>query len=381
MLKARPLIQNSLFPLRRGPSLGAEMLIELGATVASPSVPPPTAPAVKPPASQLVQISADEGNLVIKTVENIVNFSQDFPIEFTSYCPTDRWQETLTQVGTWSHEVERQIKAGAQTVSVPAEAIFRLVDLEKCATAARESRLTAAKWAFSLSAGGTIANVLFGLSWITVPTYIAGLAILFGGPLIARMRAQPEDPYKPSIGCTKSHQLSGCAAPYESEEEQKMIKLVERVILVERPGRREHWWGSVDCNPGGAQASTCLKKGRLRVRIEGWEGDTVNPAPGWEFSTDCEEGSLNVIAVMETGAEIRETGFGAVPEKSRHKETYWVEYIGPKTGGIIRRAGPFGCPMDTRDHAIDDGGISKKGQDGDYVLLNMEGEEVPVPKT
>lgn len=380
MLKARPLIQNSVFPLRRGPSLGAEMLIELGQTVpkaAATSVTPPKTPAP----SRLVQISAEEGSLVIKTVENIVGFSQDFPIEFTSYCPTDRWQETLTQVGTWSHEIERQIKAGSSTVTVPAEAIFRLVDLEKCASAARESRLKAAKWAFGLSAAGTIANVVLGISWITVPTYIAGLAILFGGPLMARFSAVPEDPYKPSIGCTKAHHLSGCAAPYESEEEQKMIKLVERVILVERPGRREHWWGSVDCNPGGAQASTCLKKGRLRVRIEGWDGDTVNPAPGWEFSTDCEEGSLNVIAVLETGAEVRETGFGAVPEKSRHKETYWVEYIGPKTNGIIRRAGPFGCPMDTRDHAIDDGGISKKGQDGDYVLLNMDGEEVPVPKT
>lgn len=380
MLKARPLIQNSVFPLRRGPSLGAEMLIELGQTVPKAAATSVTPPKTSAP-SRLVQISADEGALVIKTVENIVGFSQDFPIEFTSYCPTDRWQETLTQVGTWSHEIERQIKAGSSTVTVPAEAIFRLVDLEKCASAARESRLKAAKWAFGLSAAGTIANVVLGISWITVPTYIAGLAILFGGPLMARFSAVPEDPYKPSIGCTKAHHLSGCAAPYESEEEQKMIKLVERVILVERPGRREHWWGSVDCNPGGAQASTCLKKGRLRVRIEGWDGDTVNPAPGWEFSTDCEEGSLNVIAVLETGAEVRETGFGAVPEKSRHKETYWVEYIGPKTNGIIRRAGPFGCPMDTRDHAIDDGGISKKGQDGDYVLLNMDGEEVPVPKT
>lgn len=353
------------------------MLIELGATAAVPNV----TPSATPLSTRIVQISADEGSLVIKTAENIVNFAQEFPIEFNSYCPTERWQETLTQAGTWSHEIERQIQAGAKTVSVPAEAIFRLIDLEKCASAARESRLKAAKWAFGLSAAGTIANVIFGLSWITVPTYIAGIAILFGGPLIARLSAEPEDPYKPSIGCTKAHQLSGCAAPHESDEEKKMIKLVERVILVERRGVRQHWWGSVNCNPGGSQASTCLKKGRLRVRVEGWQGDVVEPAEGWEFSNDCEEGSLNVIAVMETGAEIRETGFGPVPEKSRHKETYWVEYIGPKTGGMIRRAGPFGCPLDTKDHAIDDGGIKEKGQDGDYVLLNMDGQEVPVSKS
>ncbi len=367
MLKARPLIQNSLFPARRGPFLGAEMLIELGQAA--------------PPAAQsgrMVQLSADEGNLFVKTVENIVTFGDDYPIEFTSYCPTERWQETLTQVGTWSHEIERQIQTGATTVQVPAEAIFRLVDLEKCASAARESRLKAAKWAFGLSAAGTIANVVLGFSWITVPTYIVGLGILFGGPLVARMNAEPADPYKPSIGCTKAHQLSGCAAPYESDEEKAMIKLVERVILTRRAGRREHWWGTVDCNPSGSQASTCLKKGRLRVRVEGWEGDVVEPAEGWEFSSDCEEKALNVIAVTETGEPVRDTGFGPIPEKSRHKETYWIEYIGPKTKGMIRRAGPFGCPLDTRDHAIDDGGITEKGKDGDYVLLDAEGKEAPV---
>jgi hypothetical protein len=375
MIKARPLIQNSLFPTRRGPTLGAEMLIELGQT--APSVAPSAAASAAP--GRMIQLSAEEAGLVVTTVENIVTFSQDYPIEFMSYCPTDRWQETLTQVGTWSHQIDSQLHAGAKTVSVPADAIFRLVDLEKCASAARESRLKAAKWAFGLSAAGTIANVVLGLSWVTIPTYIVGLGILFGGPLIARMNAVPEDPYKPSIGWTKAH-LSGCAAPHESDEEKSMIKLVERVILAKRPGEREHWWGTVNCNPMGSQASTCLKKGRLRVRVEGWEGDTVEPAPGWEFSQDCEEGSLNVIAVMETGLEIRETGFGPVPEKSRHKETYWVEYIGPKTKGIIRRAGPFGCPLDTKEHAIDDGGIEEKGQDGDYVLMNADGEEVGATK-
>lgn len=376
MLKARPLVQNSVFPLRRGPFLGAEELIELGQTKAPAVTPAPGTP--RP--MRVVQITAEEGALVIKTVENIVNFAQSFPIEFTSYCPTDRWQEALTQAGTWSHEIEKQLQSGSKYVTVPAEAIFRIVDLEKCASAARESRLKAAKWAMALSAAGTIANVVLGLTWVTVPTYIGSLAIIFGGPLVARLSAEPEDPYKPSIGCTKANSLSGCAAPHESDEEKAMIKLVERVILTERRGVRKHWWGTVDCNPGGSQASTCIKKGRLRVRIEGWEGDTVTPADGWEFSQDCEEGSLNVIAVTETGSEIRETGFGPIPEKSRHAETYWIEYIGPYTGGIIRRAGPFGCPLDTKEHAMDDGGIKEKGQDGDYVLLNADGEEVPVAK-
>lgn len=365
-------------------ALGATELIELGQIHPAPA-PTTTTPVsltapTTPAPSRTVAVSADEASLIVKTVENIVDFAQGFPIEFHSYCPTERWQETLNKVGTWSQEVQRQLQSGAKTVNVPADAIFRLVDLEKCASAARESRLKAAKWAFGLSAAGTIANVVLGLSWVTVPTYLAGLAILFGNPLLARLSAEPQDPYKPSIGCTKTFALSGCAPPHETEEEKAMIKLIERVILPERPGRRNHWWGSVDCNPGNRPATTCLKKGRLRIRIEGWEGDTITPAPGLEFSSDCEDKALNVIGVYEVDAELRETGYGPLPEKSRHPETYWVEYTGPKTEGKIRRAGPFGCPLDTRDHAIDDGGITEKGQDGDYVLMDVNGEMVPVEK-
>lgn len=370
MIRARSLIPvHGIFPPRRKYALGAEELIELGQTA-------PKLTNVVP--SRMVQITPDEGRLIVKTVENIVAFAQEFPIEFHSYCPVERWQNSLTQVGTWMHEIERQLEAKVQAINVPAESVFRLVDLEKCASAARESRLNAARWAFGLSAAGTIANVVLGLTWVTVPTYLAGLAILFGGPLVARLSAEPQEPYKPSIGCRKAFSLSGCTAPDETDEEKAMIKLVERVILTERPGRRDHWWGYVECNPGGQAASTCLKKGRLRVRVEGWIGDMVVPATGWEFSSDCEEAALNMIGVMETADEIRETGFGPVPTVSRHAETYWIEYTGPKTKGTIRRAGPFGCPYDTRDHAIDDGGIKKKGVDGDYVITDKDGNEVEV---
>lgn len=360
--------------------MGATELIELGqATPVSAQTTTPISmapPAV--PASRTVSVSAAEGDLILKTVKNVIDFAQDFPVEFHSYCPVERWKETLTQVDTWYRQIERQLQGGAKTINVPAEAIFRLVDLEKCTSAARESRLKAAKWAFGLSAAGTLANVLLGLSWVTVPTYLAGLGILFGGPLIARLSAEPQDPYRPSIGCVKTYALSGCAPPKETEEEKAMIKLIERVILAERTGVRDHWWGRVDCHPGGQLATTCLKKGRLRVRVEGWEGDTVTPAPGFEFSSDCEDRALNVIGVYETDSALRETGYGSLPEKSRHPETYWVEYTGPKTGGKIRRAGPFGCPLDTRDHAVDDGGITEKGVNGDYVLTDENGVVVPL---
>lgn len=370
---------EEVIPLRnvQGKILGAEELVELGDPAKSEPVYIDSGRGVTT-VPRTVHLSRSEGDLVVRTVESIVDFAKNYPIEFTSYCPVARWQETLTQVGTWGAEIKRQVEAGAEKISVPAEAVLRLVDLEKCVSASRDARLSSAQWAFTLSAGGTVANVLFGIPWVAIPTYLLGLGFLFGAPLIARYSATPEEPYAPSLGCRKAYSLSGCASPDETEEERKMIKLVERVILSPKQGVRKHWWGTVDCVPGGGEAATCLSKGRLRVRVEGWVGDVVTPAPGWAFADDCDEKPLNVIGVWETPGEPRRNAFGAVPSKSRHEVTYFVEYVGPYTGGSVRRAGPFGCPYDTRDHAIDDGGIKSRGNDGDYVLFDTDGNPVEI---
>src|ERR1043166_863784 len=101
---------------------------------AAPSVAPSVSPAGGPAAAagmRMVQVSREEGQLLIKVTENLVSFAQNYPVEFNSYCPPERWQTALTQVGTWTHEIERQLNSGAQSVSVPADAVFRLVDVEK----------------------------------------------------------------------------------------------------------------------------------------------------------------------------------------------------------------------------------------------------------
>lgn len=350
--------------------LGAEELLELGQASVSPQLPNLNA-------ARNIILSREEAGLFTQVVQNIVSFAQDYPIEFHSYCPMEKWQETLNQVGTWNSEVDRKLKANAPQIVVPADVVFRTVDLEKCVTAARDARLSSAKLAFGISAGGTLASALFGLSWITVPTYIAGLAILFGRPLLAKLQPDPEGAYRQSIGCGKGFSLAGCPPPDETPEEALMIKYMERVILTAEPGRRTHYWGSVDCDPRGEEGATCLKKGRWRVRVEGWAGDSVTPGPGWEFSDDCEEAALNTVGVWETDSP-RRTDFGELPTKSRHEETYWVEYIGPNTNGKMRKAGPFGCPFDTRDHALEDGAITDRGVDGDYLLLDEEGNAVEI---
>lgn len=361
----------------RGSSLGAEELIELGQSKTSAALPISTPVAAAP--SRTILISKAEGRLLIKVVENIIAFKDAFVVEYIAYCPQERWETTQSQVSTWVHEIEKQINAGAQQVAVPAEVLFRLVDLEKCISAARDARLTSARWAFGISAGAAIATTLLGWKWLSIPAYIAGLAILFGRPLAAKYNPDPQDPYQPaikgaSLGGVSRASLSGCAPPKETEEEKKRVKLIERIILPKEAGLKNYYWGEVDCSPMGRESSVCLKKGRFRVRIEGWEGDIVRPSGEWGITDDCEE-ALNVIGVWDVDGN-RETSYGPIPEKSSHPETFWVEYVGPKTGGKIRRAGPFGCPLDTRDHGIDDGGIEDLGVDGDVVVFDENGEPV-----
>lgn len=393
------MIQLGSIPLRNAPraryGLGAEELLELGGApralrlaqqgqpMLTPVVTPIPATTTRPgdpaAAQRPILVSRDEGMLLVHVVESIVAFAQNYPIEFASYCPSDRWQVTLTQVGSWTAEIERQLNAGAQRVNVPAEMIFRLVDLEKCISASRDARLSSVKIAAIITAGGAIADLVFGLSWLGLPTYLAGLAIIFGRPLWAKLSPDPQEPFRPAIGGCRENALgAGCAAPHETDEEKRKPKLIERVILSPGKGLQSFNWGEVDRAGEGDEGSVCLKKGRLRVRVEGWAGDVVLPGPGWEFSDDCVD-SVNVIAVWDASGAPRLTSFGAVPAKSRHELTYWVEYIGPKTGGQVRRAGPFGCPFDTIDHAIEDAGIADRGVDGDLVLFDQDGGVVEVP--
>lgn len=333
-------------------------------------------------AQRLIQLSLAEANLISKVSDNIALFSQNYPIEFISYCPPDRWQKALTQVGTWKAEIDRQAKAGAQTISVPADAVFLLIDLEKCISAARDTRLHSAQWAFGLAAAGTLANVVLGLSWVTVPTYIAGVAILLGGPLWAKYSPQPQEPYKPVLAgrrvCLAGESCEMIAMKLSEEERSNpdRRRVLERVVVSPSANVQQHHWGTVSPRPGSKESSVCLAKGRFRVRVEGWAQDIVKPTGDWELAdpNDC-DGNI-ILAVWTPDRKPGETGWGDVSQDSGHERTYWVEYLGPLTGGKIRRAGPFGCTGDPVDHAMEDGGFSKPGVDGDYAIFDEEDRPV-----
>ena len=166
----------------------------------------------------------------------------------------------------------------------------------------------------------------------------------------------------------------------ELKEEEKTNpnrrKVPERVVVSQNVKIKKHHWGTVKPRPGSKESAICLAKGRFRVRIEGWAQDIVVPTGDWDFADpdDC-NGNI-ILAVWTPDRHTGETGWGDVSEQSGHENTYWVEYIGPYTGGKIRRAGPFGCTGDPVEHAMEDGGFSKPGVDGGYAVFDENGNVV-----
>jgi hypothetical protein len=363
-------------------SLGAEELIELGQILPSrASVPEATAAAAAP--GRAIIVTPEEGKLMIAVVENIISFAKEFPIEFTSYCPTDRWQSALSKVGAAIQDVELQIQAGKKAISISAEALFHMVDLEKCVSAARDARLAASRWSTTILAGAGLASWLLGISWINIPAWIASLAILYGRPLYARYQATPTDPYAPVLSgrgqlgrrCGLSGQCAIIAEKLAEEEKRdpNRRKVLERVVVAPDVEVQRHHWGIVKAAPSDFSGTKCLAKGRFRVRVEGWRDDEIIPSDGWRFTDpgDC-DGQI-VLAVWTLGRDTSDTPWGEVSQDSGHENTYWVEYAGPFTAGKIRRAGPFGCTVDPAAHAMEDAGFSEPGVDGDYAIFDSAG--------
>lgn len=147
-------------------------------------------------------------------------------------------------------------------------------------------------------------------------------------------------------------------------------KVLERVVVSPKSAVQRHHWGAVYPRPGGRQNSVCLAKDRFRVRVEGWEGDLVVPQGEWRLADPEDCNGQIVIAVWTPHRMTQETSWGPIPTYSGHPHSYWIEYAGPLTGGVIRRAGPFGCTGDPVDHAMEDAGFTEPGKDGGYVIFD-----------
>lgn len=174
----------------------------------------------------------------------------------------------------------------------------------------------------------------------------------------------------------KECELIAAKLKEEEKTDPNRRSVLERVVLSPYQREQVHHWGSAYPKPGPDQAAVCLKKGRFRVRVEGWVGDKILPSNGWEFADEDDCSGQIVIAVWTPDRDTSETQWGEIDPDSGHEKTYWVEYVGPWTAAGARRAGPFGCTGDPVDHAMDDAGFREAGVDGDYVIFDSEGEPV-----
>ncbi len=211
------------------------------------------------------------------------------------------------------------------------------MDLEECTTGARDARLSSAKLALLVSAAAAIGGSFLGYAWLATPAYIASLAIVLGRPLAEYVKEVPAEPFRPDT-------LKGLCGSASLSDHSDKAKILERVILSEIPEIQHYHWGMAVAAPQTPQAARCLTKGEWRVRVEGWEGDVIEPAPGWRMTTSsmCET-ARNEIAVYEASSKpIRSTGFDPIKLYSVHENSFWIEYVGPMTNWRTRRAGPFG---------------------------------------
>jgi hypothetical protein len=157
----------------------------------------------------------------------------------------------------------------------------------------------------------------------------------------------------------------------EEKENPGRRKVLERTIVAAAPRMQRYHWGTVQVSPGKRQGAIYLAKDRFRVRVEGWVGDIVELENGWEFC-DPDDCNGQIVIVVWSSRHPDETIWGPPPMESGHEHTYWIEYVGPRTGTVPRRAGPFGCTGDPVDHAMSDAGFSRPGLDGGYTILDSE---------
>lgn len=290
--------------------------------------------------SRPVPVSRQEAEMMVRIAKGIVKFAGDFPLEFHSYCPLERWKPILEKVFADVQSIERQLQQDVEPVMVDADTIFAMTDVEECVSGSRDKRLLTAKWALGISAFGAVVDFFLGLKYVATAAYVTSLALVLGTPLSEYAKEVPSEPFRPDVG------LSGCGAPPSPQlgDHTDKTKVLERVLVATTPAIQQHHWGSVMPGRRMTEGAVCLKKGKFRVRCEGWSDDVVMPAEGWEVCSDEEcSTARHPIAVWEPGTRPpRVTHFGAVPKDSGFENTFWVEYVGPLTDGVMRRAGPFG---------------------------------------
>lgn len=274
---------------------------------------------------QSVVLSKEEAEIVIRSVEDVIEFANENPIEFNAYCPPDDWKTTLERVGAMTAQIERH--RGGGPVTVPRDGLIALFDLQECLIGARDEKLSSVKTTLVVSAGAAVAGTILAIPWLSVPAYIVSLGIIFGKPLLMYLKGEKPEPFK--IGCGGSPSLGDHTAKGT---------ILERAV-VSRDGAG-YWWGRVVHAGQGPEEIICLGKEDARVQVEGRSALSIRPASGWQIlpQTECEKHARQIVVWEPSGSSPR----GGGPASSGFSESFWVDYWGPWTGRESRSAGPFG---------------------------------------
>jgi len=284
-----------------------------------------------------VGISRGEAEMMVRIVEGVVDFAQNYPIEFHAYCPRERWMPVIEAAGKSVHLIESQLSTKAEVIVVPADYLLSVVDLNECISGAKDERLSSGKLALIISAAGMLGQSFLGIGYLATPAYIISLALILGTPAAAFVKENPKHPFRPD---TLSGRMNGRQRLGDHTDKAKVI---ERVIVSPVNRTQRFHWGTVTPMSFFGNKATCLSKGEWRVRVEGWGADQITVSDGWRVAEGSCETARNEIAVWErTSGPPRDTGFPPVPVSSGHEETFWIDYAGDLTEGTYRRAGPFG---------------------------------------
>ena len=147
----------------------------------------------------MVRLPAEGARLLLRTIDSIVKFAQDFPIEFTAYCKPERFERVLKTLATTQVMVRTQLDRGDDPVTVPEEAALSLLDMEECISAAKDKRVDNTRLAFITLGGGSLAAWLTGFDPIATVASFAGVGFLLAKPFVESTQLAESDVFRQSL--------------------------------------------------------------------------------------------------------------------------------------------------------------------------------------
>ena len=145
---------------------------------------------------ETIILTPEEADLFLRTLDGIVAFAKDYPLEFQAFCNPEKFQGVIDVIAKAEGALRAQITSGTRERRIESDAVGALLDLEECVTGARDARLANARIALFTVVGGGIAASLLGLSALSTIGGITAIGILILGPF-GRAATAPQEVVSP----------------------------------------------------------------------------------------------------------------------------------------------------------------------------------------